>query len=48
MNLIKKNNKNEVDQVQTIIQLNDDGTFSPISQINENAKNICHSGLFFT
>ena len=43
--VIKKNNKNEeVAQLQTTIQFNEDGTFSPVSFTNEKK---CHSGLFF-
>lgn len=43
--VVKKNNKNEeVAQLQTTIQFNEDGTFSPVSFINEKK---CHSGLFF-
>jgi putative phage-type endonuclease len=37
-------NKNEATQVQTKIELNEDGTFAPVSFTYEKK---CHSGLFF-
>jgi hypothetical protein len=40
----KKNDKNDVAQVQTNIEFNDDGSFAPVSFMDEKK---CHSGLFF-
>ena len=50
--VVKKNDKSETKQLQTKIELNEDGSFVPISQMNgcneENINiNVCHSGLFF-
>jgi putative phage-type endonuclease len=43
--VIKKNNdKNDAAQVQTKIEFNDDGSFAPVSFMDEKK---CHSGLFF-
>ena len=42
--VIKKNDKNELVQVQTKIEFNDDGSFAPVSFTDEKK---CHSGLFF-
>ena len=47
---IKKNDKNEQLQAQTKLKLNDDGSFSVVSQddsVTVTGKNVCHSGLFF-
>ena len=47
---IKKNDKNERLQTQTKLELNDDGSFSVVSQddsVTVTGKNVCHSGLFF-
>jgi hypothetical protein len=47
---IKKNDKNEPLQTQTKLKLNDDGSFSVVSQddcTTVTGKNVCHSGLFF-
>jgi putative phage-type endonuclease len=40
----KKNDKSETTQLQTKIELNEDGSFAPVSVACENK---CHSGLFF-
>ena len=43
--LVKKNDKkNDAAQVQTKIEFNDDGSFAPVSFMDEKK---CHSGLFF-
>ena len=42
--VVKKNNKNEMAQMQTNIEFNDDGSFAPVSCADEKK---CHSGLFF-
>jgi putative phage-type endonuclease len=42
--VVKKNDKNETTQLQTKIELNEDGSFAPVSVACENK---CHSGLFF-
>lgn len=42
--VVKKNDKNEITQLQTKIELNEDGSFAPVSVACENK---CHSGLFF-
>jgi putative phage-type endonuclease len=45
--IIKKNDKNEITQLQTKIELNEDGSFALVSGDNVASKNKCHSGLFF-
>lgn len=45
--ITKKNDKNETMQLQTKIELNEDGSFAFVSRDNVEGEKKCHSGLFF-